>query len=295
MRTFPALKLYTPPVMDNLSTKYIVIASDSVGAEQAPTVSMEQRRNEKRGKRDIPKKKTPTNGIVRHNSHMRGSGVTRPGIEPGSPWREASRLTAQPPRPPWVRAGMKGRGDGRSPRRRAHQRHRPARIPPGIEPGSPWREASVLIAQPPWPLSKIKSQGLTVDVLWLPSWPPADRNDRAGTAPALRAGCRWPQLPIILLLAAGMQERWKWEILLENPPTSDIIQHDSHLRKSGVTQPGIESGSPWLKASSLTAQPPRPRPQQGMLSLPGVNTNLSCLVSITLAPNEALFSSPIFF
>ncbi|KAJ8882364.1 hypothetical protein PR048_014168 [Dryococelus australis] len=37
------------------------------------------------------------NVIVRHDSQMRKSGVTRPGIEPGSPWWEASRLTAQPP------------------------------------------------------------------------------------------------------------------------------------------------------------------------------------------------------
>ncbi|KAJ8870664.1 hypothetical protein PR048_029687 [Dryococelus australis] len=34
-------------------------------------------------------------GIVRHDSHRR---VIRSGIEPGSPWWEASRLTAQPPR-----------------------------------------------------------------------------------------------------------------------------------------------------------------------------------------------------
>ncbi|KAJ8875314.1 hypothetical protein PR048_023209 [Dryococelus australis] len=42
----------------------------------------------------------PTNGIVRHDSHMRKSGGTRPGIEPESPWWEARRLTAQPPGPP---------------------------------------------------------------------------------------------------------------------------------------------------------------------------------------------------
>ncbi|KAJ8894990.1 hypothetical protein PR048_000298 [Dryococelus australis] len=44
-----------------------------------------------------PRENPPTNGIVRHDSHMRKSGVTRPGIELGSPWWEASRLTAQPP------------------------------------------------------------------------------------------------------------------------------------------------------------------------------------------------------
>ncbi|KAJ8865704.1 hypothetical protein PR048_033224 [Dryococelus australis] len=30
----------------------------------------------------------------------------------------------------------------------------------------------------------------------------------------------------------------------ENPPTNGIIQHDSHIQKSGVTLPGIELGSP---------------------------------------------------
>ncbi|KAJ8891260.1 hypothetical protein PR048_010776 [Dryococelus australis] len=33
-------------------------------------------------------------------------------------------------------------------------------------------------------------------------------------------------------------------------------QHDSHLRKSGVSRPGIEPSSPCWEASSLTAQPP---------------------------------------
>ncbi|KAJ8872278.1 hypothetical protein PR048_025880 [Dryococelus australis] len=37
--------------------------------------------------------------IVRHDTHMRKTGVTRPGIDPGSPWWEASWLIAQPPLP----------------------------------------------------------------------------------------------------------------------------------------------------------------------------------------------------
>ncbi|KAJ8871791.1 hypothetical protein PR048_028131 [Dryococelus australis] len=41
----------------------------------------------------------PTSGIYRHDTHLRKYGVVRPGIEPGSPRWEASRLTAQPPRP----------------------------------------------------------------------------------------------------------------------------------------------------------------------------------------------------
>ncbi|KAJ8888684.1 hypothetical protein PR048_008176 [Dryococelus australis] len=44
----------------------------------------------------------------------------------------------------------------------------------------------------------------------------------------------------------------------ENPPTNGVVQHDSHMRKSVVTRPGIELGSPWWLASWLTAKPPWP-------------------------------------
>ncbi|KAJ8868063.1 hypothetical protein PR048_031872 [Dryococelus australis] len=51
------------------------------------------------GKARYPRENPSINGIVRHDIHMRKTGVTRPGIEPGSHWWEASRLTAQPPWP----------------------------------------------------------------------------------------------------------------------------------------------------------------------------------------------------
>ncbi|KAJ8889783.1 hypothetical protein PR048_009286 [Dryococelus australis] len=38
----------------------------------------------------------------------------------------------------------------------------------------------------------------------------------------------------------------------ENPPTSGIVWHDSHLRKFGVNRPDIEPGSPWWEASMVT-------------------------------------------
>ncbi|KAJ8869202.1 hypothetical protein PR048_030774 [Dryococelus australis] len=60
-----------------------------------------------RGKREIPEKNPPTNGIVRHDSHMRESRVTRSGIGLGSPWWEASRLTAQTPNEINVRVSAK--------------------------------------------------------------------------------------------------------------------------------------------------------------------------------------------
>ncbi|KAJ8873599.1 hypothetical protein PR048_024417 [Dryococelus australis] len=47
-----------------------------------------------------PRDNPPTNGIVWHDSHMRKSGVTRQGIEPGSPWWEAdSEVNVQGKRP----------------------------------------------------------------------------------------------------------------------------------------------------------------------------------------------------
>ncbi|KAJ8875215.1 hypothetical protein PR048_023110 [Dryococelus australis] len=61
-------------------------------------VSIGQHRNERVGETGDPREKTPpTNGIVRHDPRMQKSGVTQPGIEPESPWLEASRLTAQSP------------------------------------------------------------------------------------------------------------------------------------------------------------------------------------------------------
>ncbi|KAJ8873410.1 hypothetical protein PR048_024226 [Dryococelus australis] len=48
-------------------------------------VSMEQRRDERAEETGDPRgEDPPTNGIVRHDSHMRKSGVIRPRIEPGS-------------------------------------------------------------------------------------------------------------------------------------------------------------------------------------------------------------------
>ncbi|KAJ8887566.1 hypothetical protein PR048_013782 [Dryococelus australis] len=46
-----------------------------------------------------PRENPPTSGIVRHDSHLRKSRVNLPGIEPSSPWWEASSLTGQPPLP----------------------------------------------------------------------------------------------------------------------------------------------------------------------------------------------------
>ncbi|KAJ8895176.1 hypothetical protein PR048_000501 [Dryococelus australis] len=51
----------------------------------------------------------------------------------------------------------------------------------------------------------------------------------------------------------------------ENPPTNGIVRHDSHVRKSGVNRPVIESGSPSWEASGLNAQPPCHYRNMGMI------------------------------
>ncbi|KAJ8880396.1 hypothetical protein PR048_016865 [Dryococelus australis] len=62
------------------------------------------------------REKPPTDGIVRHQIPTCESAVTRPGIEPGSPWWEASVLIAQPP-PSFYIAGtlLPQRGGGSVP------------------------------------------------------------------------------------------------------------------------------------------------------------------------------------
>ncbi|KAJ8875134.1 hypothetical protein PR048_023027 [Dryococelus australis] len=50
------------------------------------------------GETGYPRENSQTNGIVRHDSHMRKSGVTRPAIETGSPWWVANRSATAAPR-----------------------------------------------------------------------------------------------------------------------------------------------------------------------------------------------------
>ncbi|KAJ8894446.1 hypothetical protein PR048_007100 [Dryococelus australis] len=84
------------------------------GGGENDEVSIEQRLNERESGTGNPRKKPPTNGIVRHDSHVRKYGVTRPGIEPRSPWWKASRLTAQPPDPAVNRTRFASVGGWRS-------------------------------------------------------------------------------------------------------------------------------------------------------------------------------------
>ncbi|KAJ8889338.1 hypothetical protein PR048_008837 [Dryococelus australis] len=74
-----------------------LLTSRSSEPMRVTEVSMEQSRNEGTGETGDPREDPTTNGIVRHDSHVRKSGATQPGIKPGSLWWEASNITAQPP------------------------------------------------------------------------------------------------------------------------------------------------------------------------------------------------------
>ncbi|KAJ8897572.1 hypothetical protein PR048_002921 [Dryococelus australis] len=69
---------------------------------------------------------------------------------------------------------------------------------------------------------------------------------------------RFNKYEIAVTQAAGIKGWGETGDPREKPPTSSIVRHDSHSRKSGVDQQGIEPGSPWWEASSLTSQPPWP-------------------------------------
>ncbi|KAJ8866365.1 hypothetical protein PR048_032208 [Dryococelus australis] len=146
---------------------------------------MEQCRNERAGERGDPRDNPKTNGIVWHDSHMRKSAVTRPGIEPGSPWWEGEQAnrSATPRRTHevsninsaaewpisskeikhvgWSGAVMLGRSKRQYPEKTHRQAASSSTIPscedpgvnpPVIEPVPPWWEASAIATAPPLPL-----------------------------------------------------------------------------------------------------------------------------------------------
>ncbi|KAJ8867580.1 hypothetical protein PR048_031382 [Dryococelus australis] len=97
---------------------------------------MERRRNERTGGNGRSTRKPADQiGIARHDSHLRKFGVSSPGIEPGSPWWEASGLTAQPPWSPEQKTLRGGRGrkstaPSSSEQRQLTVRTRPSDPPP---------------------------------------------------------------------------------------------------------------------------------------------------------------------
>ncbi|KAJ8869290.1 hypothetical protein PR048_030863 [Dryococelus australis] len=82
----------------------------------------------------------------------------------------------------------------------------------------------------------------------------------------------------------------------ENLPTSCIVRHDSHLRKSGVTRPGVEPGSScWEARPVLFPQSPLPSETSGVIPgasgygfvPPGSNRIGECTRHLFLHTNSA--------
>ncbi|KAJ8871033.1 hypothetical protein PR048_027337 [Dryococelus australis] len=125
-------------------------------SESEPMSAIEVRMEQLRGKREIPEKTrrpTASSGTIRTCENP----VTRPGIEPGSPWWEASGLTARPLRPrnvtnknildnvPFYNELSECQcGGKRYPRENPPTRgttptcENPEVVQPGIEPDPPW-------------------------------------------------------------------------------------------------------------------------------------------------------------
>ncbi|KAJ8866352.1 hypothetical protein PR048_032195 [Dryococelus australis] len=119
-------------------------------------------------------RRSPRKPAAWYDSHLRKSGVNRPGIERGSPWWEEATFMSKVSEEiraalnsgvlradeVWSGAGMNGRRKREIPEKTHQPTASSSTIPtcespvtrPGIDPGSPWWEASVLIAQPPWSL-----------------------------------------------------------------------------------------------------------------------------------------------
>ncbi|KAJ8865916.1 hypothetical protein PR048_033439 [Dryococelus australis] len=121
------------------------------------------------------------------------SRVTRPGIEPSSPWWEVTVPITQPPWPQY--SLQKRRGGTGDPRENSPT---DGIVQPRIEPGSPWWEASVLIAQPSW-LLKVRKR-------FVSSLQPVIHNVQCMTRvvyqPGIETGSPWWEASTVSLLAS---------------------------------------------------------------------------------------------
>ncbi|KAJ8866291.1 hypothetical protein PR048_032134 [Dryococelus australis] len=144
-------------------------------------------------------------------------------------------------------AECKGEVNGRSPRKPADQRHRPARSPHAkirergcsrIFAGFAYVEgeySNYYVTAAPY--KSLTNTGLLYT---------NNMSERVNGSSSEPSG-----------LSAGNERAWEAGDPRENPPTSGIIRTIPTC-ESPVARPGIETGSPRCEASTLTAQSPRP-------------------------------------
>ncbi|KAJ8887406.1 hypothetical protein PR048_013621 [Dryococelus australis] len=129
-----------------------------------------------------------------------------------------------------------------------------AQSPAGSSDFRKWESAGFLgdLASPPFlsfpcrnlftSITLIGSQDLAVDVdRHLNAWLGETGDSRENTQ---NSGIilNYSHVRSYIMSSIGMKERRKWEIPEKNPPTKGIVQHDSHLRKSGLIGPLIFPG-----------------------------------------------------
>ncbi|KAJ8883325.1 hypothetical protein PR048_015168 [Dryococelus australis] len=238
----------------------------------------------------------PNSDIVGHESTCENPGVTPPRIERGSPRWEASCLTATPPRPPFLTPPddslarcSEGEFD-----EFANATHNVTFILPKIpqrecvlagkkkkkKKNSQAKANGVSVK---CGVRKTSGRGRIIADYGAQRVDPASRlrvNDKAASCAthgsATRYGGNTARLALRSDEALGVREsvarivpslfdRGREALERkgggnvrprENPPTYGIVWQDYHMRKSGVTRPGIAPRSPWWEASGLTAQPP---------------------------------------
>ncbi|KAJ8875273.1 hypothetical protein PR048_023168 [Dryococelus australis] len=204
-----------------------------------------------------PREDPPTNGIVRHYSHMRKSGVTRPGMEPGSPRWEARRLTAQSP---WPQddtmssyAAPECLVDSRvitDSKRHDLRRNQPETRWNGHFHTNGWRNIDEDSQEDLIPVGK-----------WSPGKPSKERPQRRYRCPCdvslsppsgnddvvtwwnIRYACPGEGMSSELSIEQLRNARMgKTGDPRENRPTSGITRHDSHVQKSGSDPAGNRTG-----------------------------------------------------
>ncbi|KAJ8869105.1 hypothetical protein PR048_030669 [Dryococelus australis] len=205
-----------------------------------------QCRSEKAGETGDPRENPPTSGIVRHDSHLRESGVNRPGIEPGSHWWEASSLTAQSPCFP-------------PPFRREEPYEKRSRYEETTKAGFTRCKMSANLTRDADLarefLAQVCVQGASCTKL----------GDRAGLIFLVQgdASCD-PIGPCLLVIEVSTEQCWNARAgetgaPREDPPTSCIVRHDPHMRKSGG-RPRRESNPDRLSIDTSTVSQ---HPQMG--------------------------------
>ncbi|KAJ8872137.1 hypothetical protein PR048_025739 [Dryococelus australis] len=219
---------------------------------------MEQRRNERTGGGGGDHRGNPlTSGIVRHYSQgcfMCGSpipicenpGTIPLGIELGSPWREGSTLTTAPPCLPPAgdafhyqvkRCGAVVTNWNR------------IRDDPGSTPASERKSGREKLEIPEKTHRLVASSGMTRTY---GSDPAGNRTRRRGVIRTNRNSHSAVATATVSQNDSGCCKNGVNRHPRENPSSIGIVLHDSHLRKSGVTRPGIEPGAGRQEAGPST-------------------------------------------